>query len=81
MAKLKSSNMTKPGPSIQLQTRLHVPHALTMPYTTMAQLKMKTQPKQLLDSLPLDIALRATFKPTGFFGVIQSVVMASVVTP
>ncbi len=35
-----------------------------MPHNTMAQLKMKTQPKQLLDSLPLDIALRATFKPT-----------------
>jgi len=52
------ANRTKPGASFQLYNVLHV-YAMQLWYyeTILPNLKLKTRPKQLLGSLPLDIAL------------------------
>jgi hypothetical protein len=53
-----SANRTKPGPSFQLQKLLCVcAMQLSCFETKLPNLMLKTRPKQLLGSLPLDIAL------------------------
>jgi hypothetical protein len=55
-----SANRTKPGPSFQLLKWLCVrAMQLSCFETKLPNLMLKTRPKQLLGSLPLDIALPA----------------------
>jgi hypothetical protein len=54
-----SANRTKPGPSFQLYKWTFASCTILVFSVKLANLKLKTQPKQLLGALPLVIALPA----------------------